>query len=527
MTTLTSSHRVGLLGEAPPRVLVKPHGVRDNSWQDVADLSARLGVRLDSWQELVLEAAMGERTDATWAAKRVGLSVPRQNGKSQLMVSRILAGALLFGEKKIVVSAHQQDTAREAFSKLMEIIEDDANGSLRKRLDPRFGRNGIMNAINREAVRFTTGATVQFKARSGAGGKGFSSDCLLLDEAQILPSRAWTSINSTMSAMPNPQVWLLGTSPQDEDDSFAFDAVRASALAGKSTSSAWCEWGVNVDSDEYRAALPDLLAKRWSPAVEYLCWSGNPAWLTRINHEVVVGECETYFPDKFGQDRLGIWRGEGALPSAINLDEWKAQCVDSAPTDGIRSYGVKFSPDGVSVSLSAAIKRDDGTAHVETIARAPLAEGTWWIVQWFVAEGANGQERHRAAAQIVIDGKAGAVGLGNDLRTAGVPARVLICSGDVDKVEHLTTDNVIAANSMLREAVKRKTVTHLDDPDVLDASVLGTTERKIGTAGGWGFDPKTDDDNATPIESAALAYWAAMTSKRRPGRTTRAKVRSQ
>ena len=66
--------------------------------------------------------AMGERSDATWAAKRVGVSVPRQNGKSQLLVARALAGVLLFGERKIVISAHQQDTAREAFSKLVEIL---------------------------------------------------------------------------------------------------------------------------------------------------------------------------------------------------------------------------------------------------------------------------------------------------------------------------------------------------------------------------------------------------------------------
>ena len=211
--------------------MVTPRGVRANSWRDVADLSASLGVPLDGWQELILEAAMGERSDATWAAKRVGISVPRQNGKSQLMVARILAGALLFGEKKIVVSAHQQDTAREAFAKLMEIIEDDANEALRARLDPRFGRGGVMNALNREAVRFTNGATVQFKARSGSGGKGFSSDCLLLDEAQILGSRAWTSINSTMSAMSNPQVWLLGTPPQEEDDSYTFELVRKAAVA--------------------------------------------------------------------------------------------------------------------------------------------------------------------------------------------------------------------------------------------------------------------------------------------------------
>jgi hypothetical protein len=122
-------------------------------------------VVLDGWQELVLSPRwVSGRTDVgDQACRPVG---PRQNGKSQLLVARALAGALLFGERKIVISAHQQDTARESFTKLLEIIEADANDWLRERVP----KNGIMQALNREAVKFTNGATIQFKARSGAGG---------------------------------------------------------------------------------------------------------------------------------------------------------------------------------------------------------------------------------------------------------------------------------------------------------------------------------------------------------------------
>src|SRR5678815_3763214 len=97
---LTRSPSVALLGEqAPPRVSVAPPPTRANSWEDVTDLSRSFGITLDGWQEVVLQAAMGERSDGTWAAKQVGLSAPRQNGKSQLIVARALAGALLFDEK--------------------------------------------------------------------------------------------------------------------------------------------------------------------------------------------------------------------------------------------------------------------------------------------------------------------------------------------------------------------------------------------------------------------------------------------
>lgn len=79
---------------------------------------------LDEWQDVALEAAMGERADGRWASKFVGISAPRQNGKSQLIVARALAGVLLFGERMIIISAHETDTAREVWKRLIEVIED-------------------------------------------------------------------------------------------------------------------------------------------------------------------------------------------------------------------------------------------------------------------------------------------------------------------------------------------------------------------------------------------------------------------
>jgi phage terminase large subunit-like protein len=146
-------------------------------------------VPLDEWQEDVLAAAMGERSDGRWASRLVGLSTPRQNGKSQLIVARALAGVLLFEEQTIICSAHQTDTAREVFQRLLDIIDD--NPGLAGRVD------SVMRALNREYIRFKGGATIRIKARSVSGSRGFSADCLLLDEAQILGTAAWSSILPT------------------------------------------------------------------------------------------------------------------------------------------------------------------------------------------------------------------------------------------------------------------------------------------------------------------------------------------
>ena len=474
---------------------MQPRGVRANSWEDVADLSAQAGIILDGWQETILSAAMGERSDATWAAKRVGVSVPRQNGKSQLLVARALAGVLLFGEKKIVISAHQQDTSRETFSKMVEILEADGNEWLMERVRP----NGIMNAINREAIKFRNGATVQFKARTGSGGRGFSSDCLLLDEAQRVKRAAWVSINSTMSAMPNPQVWLLGTPPTPEDYAAdmgeVFESIRDAARNVVSTAAAWCEWGADPDADDF------------DPASELTRWQANPAWNTRINHEIVQGEYESYTPEEFSQDRLGIWLSDlGAGGSrVVTAQQWEDAAVDEAP-EGVPAYAVAFNLMGDRLALAGARKHDAGV-HVEVIDALEdergVEGGLSSLADWFCERGEDGRPRWGKSSGIALSGRAGAPALAQLLRDRGVPDRWLFIP---------STPKYVEACGMWLEGVRGGTVTHKrEGQSVLDESVAVTDLDKRG-----GLVATVPDGDETPVEAVALAHWVARTSKRKP-----------
>ena len=478
---MTRSQPVALLGEAPPHEFVTPKGERANSWEDVADLSAKAGVVLDEWQELVLRSAMGERTDRTWAAKRVGLSVPRQNGKSQLLVSRALAGVLLFGERKIVISAHQQDTARESFAKLLEIIEADENGWLRARVKP----GGIMQALNREAVKFSNGATIQFKARTQSGGRGFSSDCLMLDEAQRLGRRAWVSINSTMSAMPNPQVWLLGTPPTPEDDGAVFASVRKSALDGVSTAAAWLGWMADPTRPDY------------DPSSEYTRWSANPAWNVRINHDVVQGEFESYTPEEFSQDRLGQWLSADGATRLISAAEWTDTAVDVAP-EGVRAFGVAFSFDGSRVAVGGAVKHPGGV-HVELVGThtGSTDAGVSALADWLAT-------RWRSVAAIHIAGPDGQT-LMDALTKRGVSDR---CASVV------TTSAYLAACAALHDSVRERSLSHPNAVagDVLEDSVA-VCDKWVRANGAWGWSATTSGGDETPLEAASLALRAVNTSK--------------
>lgn len=416
---------------------------------------------------------MGERSDGTWAAKQVGISAPRQNGKSQLIVARALAGALLFGETKIVISAHSQDTARETFSKFLEIR--DQCPALDERIDK------VMNALNREFIRFRNGASIQFKARTVSGSRGFSSDCLLLDEAQILGMPAWVSINSTMSARPNPQIWLLGTPPTPEDNGEVFTSIREAATGGKSRTLTWLEWSADRDDDP---ALDETRAK------------ANPAWFTRINHEIVQGEFETYPPERFGQDRLGIWRSESHA-AVIPGEVWSGRLTADPPAadEPPSAIAVDMSHDRV-MAAAACWKRD--VPHVELV-NVEQAVDTLAMVEW-VAQVAR-------RVPVVID-------------TAS-PAAALIPALRERKVKVITTgpSDMGKACGAFYDAVTEGRMTHANQSQLNDA-LAGARRRDIQGAGAWGWDRKNPDTNIAPLVAATLAYFGASVTKPRTNRAT-------
>lgn len=476
LTRLTRSRSGVLLAtQAPPRVRHAP-SVRRSAWEDVADLSASFGVTLDEWQEVVLQAAMGERADGTWAAPQVAVSAPRQNGKSQLIVARALAGVLVFDERTIIVSAHQQDTAREVFTKIVDILED--NPRLNARVDS-YGK-----ALNREYIRFKTGQVIRFKARSAGGGRGFSCDCLLLDEAQILSSAAWSAILPTMSARPNPQAWLFGTPPTENDDGEVFARFRQIGLRRSSPRVAYLEWSAEAGDDFDDPAV-------WAKA--------NPAFGSRITHERVADERATMDDRQFGMERLGMWAGSETR-SVIDAQTWIGLLDhESQPVDHL-AMAVDMAPDGESAAIGVAGRRADDRWHVELIEQRA---GTLWVPQR-VEEVVK---RHGFGA-VVVDGASPAVALVEPLQARGIEVTV---TGPRDMGQ--------ACGSFLR-LVMEDGIRHVGQPQLATA-VSVARKRAIGTEGLWGWGRAVSSADISPVVVVTLALWGAMSSKARPQKRQR------
>lgn len=458
-----------LLGEqSPPRVRFAPTS-RANSWEDVSALSSGLGIVLDEWQEAVFETAMGERSDGRWASRLVGISTPRQNGKSQLIVARALAGILLFGEKTIICSAHQTDTAREVFQRLLDVIED--NPSVSKRVE------SVMKALNREFIRFKGGQTIRIKARSVSGSRGFSADCLLLDEAQILGRPAWSSIMPTMSARENPQAWLLGTPPTPQDDGEVFGQIREQALDKSGRRLAYLEWSAdsNVDLDDEEA---------WRAA--------NPAYGTRIQREAIEAERSSMSDEQFAMERLGMWSAD-SVAQVIDSTSW-AQVKDPASMAVDRiTLAIDVAPDRSVATVALAGQRADGLWHVEMDDQRKSVE---WVSAWVQSRA----EKNRLHA-VVVDEMSGLVEKRkgrNYLVGTDVVVTLAAAEGrDMAIACGKFFDGVMESSPKLR---------HTDQPHL---NVALSVARKRPLAGAWAWNRKDATSDITPIVSATLALWGA------------------
>lgn len=448
-------------GVQVPRVRHAPQ-VRANAWEDVADLAKAYGLALDPWQENVLSAAMGERADGQWAASTVGVSVPRQNGKGALIEARELAGLLVFGEKTIIHSAHEQKTARVGFERVLSYFEN--YDDLRKKV------RSVMSALGREHIKLNTGQELHFPARSKGAIRGFSIDCLILDEGQILGDPAWEAIKPTISARPNVQTWVLGTPPTPLDDGTVFTRMRQRGLEGKDHRLCWCEWSAAPGS-----SFDDPVA--WAQA--------NPALGLRISLDAVSDERNELSDSGFGRERLGMWE-EATNGQVIDPQTWAKAGDMTGEIDSEIALAVDVMPDRTAGSVSVAGRRSDGRWQVELVDNR---NSVGWIVDRVVA--ITSRQPVRA---VIIDAQSPAASLIEALEARGV------------LVTKTGARDMAAACGQFYDAVMEDQLRHLDVP-LLNAALGVARKRSLGDA--WAWHRKNAVADITPLVSCTLALWGA------------------
>lgn len=456
--TISRSAALPVLGVQQPRVRCLPDGARSSAGAEAVELAASVGLVLDPWQELVLDGALSELPGGSWAAFEVACVVPRQNGKGSILEARELAGLFLFGERMILHSAHQFNTAKEAFRRVRFLIDgsDDLSRKVRQ----------VRQSNEEVSIELLTGARLRFVARNGGSGRGFTGDCVILDEAFKLGPDEMGALLPTLSARPNPQIWYTSSAPMGTSEQL--HAVRRRALAGGSPRLAYFEWSIDPDDDD----SGDPAA--WARA--------NPALGIRIREEFIAGEMVALDAGTFARERLGVPDPEPrdvVVDPPFPLVTWDGLTVDAdRPVDGL-TWAVDVSPDMASAAIGLAWRKPDGTAQVQVVDHRP---GAGWVA------GRVAELRDQWGGVWLLDPRGASAALQDGWQGVTVAVR-----------------DARRACVLLEAAVRSGALGHYGQVELRRA--LEGAVRRPSDDGGWGWSRRSTTVDISPLVAVGLAYW--------------------
>ena len=422
--------------------------------------------------------------DGLWVHTKFGYSVPRRNGKNEVVAARELYG-LMEGER-ILHTAHRTTTSSSASRRLVDLLKDAGYQEvIRVKKDEEYEKAYVYSKqFGLEKVTLLdTGGVCDFRTRTSKGGLGEGFDLLVIDEAQEYQDDQETSLKYVVSDSANPQTIFCGTPPTPVSSGTVFVKLRKDTLEGKTQNTGWAEWSVETMSDVHDVDL-------W--------YETNPSMGSILTERKVSDEIGNDDVD-FNIQRLGLWLRYNQK-SAITPAEWATTEVHRLPPlTGRLFVGVKFGKtEPESAALSVAVYTKTGEIFVECLDCRPLRDGVGWIVD-FIDTAFNG------IRQIVADGANGQGMLEKALKEKKLHRPLVLP----------TVRQVIEANAAFESGIFNGKLLRMDQPS-LTAAVTNCEKRAIGNNGGFGFKSIKMGVDISLLDSVALAYWSALDHKEKP-----------
>lgn len=428
-------------------------------------------IRLMPWQVWSLERIMAKDPDGTWTHPNCCLIVPRQNGKSMLLLLRVLYGLFKLGEN-IVFSAHQWVTAKALWKRAWHIVK--TTPWMAKRVEAHTCSQG------RGTIELASGAVVVFTTRSANAGRGLDcTDLVIYDEAYDLTEADMAALSPTKMAADDPQT-IYTSSAVNADQHLngeVLAAQRRRGLAKREKRYFFAEWTSSTGD----RALPST----WRLA--------NPSYgVIQTDKKLEADFLE--FSTPAGQKSFDVeYLGRGDWPGEREADDWY---IDSELWSGMTNanpvlvgqtaIGVAMSEDRKWVTIAAAQRTAEDRIHLEVgyhdaptkavVERLMRLIGAW-----------------DPCCLAFRGGKAPEMSLATDLLAQGIEPETAsstvfaqACGGFYDD----------AVNGIL---------SHSDDPRL--ATALASARSKND----GGVPEAVEDGWISPLDAAVLARWGLLT----------------
>ena len=450
-----------------------PAGITHTVWPRVEAKGRELGLGFDWWQSQAGTVILGYDESGRYCATvgGVGMSIPRQVGKTYFVLALLVIMCILFPGLQVVWTAHHLRTSTKTFTALRGICR-------RRKVAPHV--KAMRSANGEQQVEFVNGSMIMFGARSMGFGRGFDEiDVEVFDEAQILDTKALEDMIAATNQARHEHgalLFFMGSPPRPSDPSGAFTERRAEAWAGEAEDAVWLEIGADPESDpDDRGQWPLM----------------NPSFPKRTPLESILRLRKNLKDDdSWNREGRGIWDSE-SKKTIVPLELWERQQIENPAMP--HEIGLAIQPGLTTTSVSGAGVLPDG--RVLTMWRETMP-GVGWVPA-FVEE----RMRQSDVKAVVID--------------AGAPnASVVIDELRARKIEPTLPKvaEITDAASQYVSGIEDGRLVHGGQPQ-LTQSLMGSRKRQVKNTGAWTFaavDESTGDD--TQVRSSALAVWGVRSS---------------
>lgn len=425
------------------------------------------------WQRHVLDVALEyDPLTMRLVYREVGLTVPRQSGKSTLILALALHRAydpFYVARQRIVYAAQ---TGKDARSKWLDDYVE-------------MVRDSKLTEGTHFKVSLTSGhESMTFPKRRGRfaptaatkkSGHGQTLDLGFVDEAFAqVDDRLEQAFKPAMITRPSPQTWIVSTAGETSSVYLWGKVKRGRELAKAGTTSriAYFEWSAPDKADPTDRAV-------WAACM--------PALGHTIELEAIEADFGSMDLGEFMRAYLNMWV-DGKVEPVLNPVEWAN--LAGKRTDQVAmpfAYSVDVTPLRGHAALAVCGRRRlDGIPQVEVIQHSP---GTAWVVPRLLDVMAK-----NGVGPVAVHGQAAAASLIPELEEAGF------------KVVKASTSDVAASCGLFYDSFVLGALRHLADPD-LDAAVAGGVKRSISPDGAWVWDRRDVNLDISRLVAVTLAHW--------------------
>lgn len=477
-----------------------------------------LGLTLFPWQKWVLIHALELLEDGTYRFQTVVLLVARQNGKSTLMSILTLWRMFVDGAQLVLGAAQSLDIAEEQWAHTVELAQ--ANEELSALVANVVQKNGA------KALELTGGERYKVAAATRRGGRGLSTQLVLLDELREHKTfDAWSAMSKTTQAQDYGQVWAASNAGDAESVVLAHlrkvahaaigdpDGINRDPITGLSTipEAILDEDGEPIEEDDAGLGIFEYSAAPNLPIWDKQGWTqANPSLGWKIRERKIAADAKTDPEWTFRTEVLCQWYS-GAMSSVFPVGAWEQGKDEESKIrkKSPRWLCVDLSENRQMTSIAVAGYRKDGTPHVEVIQRRA---GNDWVIPYL-----TDPERRKRFEGVVFQSTGAPISsMSTEFENSGL---------NIVKWEG---SDLAKATGILFDAVKRvvpiEGETVLDNPTpgvyhrsapVLDVAANAAKVKRAGDA--WVWDRiKSAPVDIAPLIACTGALWALTTQKKRP-----------